>query len=73
MYGTEIAFYRDSSPGKPYSGNWVTMTKDLYGNTTTVYRNNDGSFKIINTNPNGFSTVAVEKYDKNSERFFEED
>ena len=74
VYGTEIVFYRDSIPGKPSSGNWVTVTKEPGGNTTTVYRNNDGSFRIINTNPNGFSTVTVEKYDnKNSERYFEED
>jgi hypothetical protein len=64
VFGTEIAVYRDNIPGKPSSGNWVSVTKDPGGNTTTVYRNNDGSFKIVSTDPNGFSTVTVDKNDK---------
>jgi hypothetical protein len=74
LFGTEVVIYRDSSIGQSSSGNWVTVIKDHPGgNTTTVYRNNDGTFKIINTSPSGFSTITVEKYDKNSSRSLDED
>lgn len=61
--GTSISFYRDPTPDRPSTDNWVTETKGTDGTVTSVYRNNDRSFNTVTKNPDGTISSTLQKPD----------